>query len=410
MAALWTAVFLGGLAVGASVVGLLVAQRAREPLAFLLGILGVVVGTWGIIEVIDVYRRADMIIAAVGLSLASVGGGYALGSSLLPYLSSTRRAPVLPDTVQNRTDKPTVLVLSCIEPERYQPVAITQELDRLAHAGLPEATMGITPFLYAAQKARYRAMGGKSPAARQAQLTTERLAARLSESVERVRFVSCVGRDTLDRAVVEAADRGVSDMIIVTAAVAESYVTDRAKASVDAMRPEAHGVRVAYAPPLWGSEVLAEHVADQVWRARDEPAATGVALVLHGQPDEWERSHASFDVQENSFAQRIRMLLVDRGMPAENVRLCHGEWRVPDITETVRHLAALGCRRVLVCPVCYPFENSATILDFQVSIRQARVDGHVTTVTLNAWGEDPVLSDVLFASARSAADDLGLSI
>lgn len=407
MISLWTAVFLGGLAVGASVVGLLVARRTREPLAFFLGIAGVVSGTWGVIEIVDSYRRFDLVAAAIGLSLASVGGGYALASSLLPYLTARRPTPSLPEHVEARTTRPAVLLLGCIEPPRYQPPAITDELDRLAQAGLPETTLGITPFLYAAQKARYRAMGGTSPSAQQAKAIAERLEVRLRESVAFLRFVSCVGRDTLDRAVAEAASRGATDIVVATVSVAESYVADRAKAAVDLMRPEAHGLRVVYAPPLWGSETLTEYVADQIWRARDEPTATGVALVLHGQPDAWERSHASFDIQENSFAHRVRVLLSEKGIPQENIRLCYAEWRVPDITETVRHLAALGCRRVLICPATFPFESSVTLLDAQVAIRQARVEGHVNTVMLNAWGEDPIVSDVLFGAIRAASKDLG---
>jgi protoheme ferro-lyase len=130
-----------------------------------------------------------------------------------------------------------------------------------------------------------------------------------------------------------------------------------------------------------------------------------VALVLHGQPEAWQKSHASFDVQENSFANRVRATLIDRGLHQENIRLCYAEWRNPDITETVRHLAALGCSRVLICPACFPFESSVTILDMPVAVRQARVDAHVSTVVLGAWGDGPRLVDVLGTTVRWALHD-----
>lgn len=406
----WTAVFIGGLAVGASLVGLLALRRSREPLAFLLGIAGVALGTWGIVEIIDTFRSASMILAAVGLSLASAVGGYALASVLLPSFSPRPRTPVLPERVEERTLRPAVLLLACIEPERYQPSAITREIERLSTAGLPEATVAITPFLYAAQKARYRAMNGTSPSLRQARVVAERLGDRFADSVEYVQLVTCVGRDTLDRAVANAASQGVSGVIVAGISVAESYVADRAKSTVDSMRPESHGMDIVYTPPFWGSEALAEHVAEQVWRARSDPHTTGVALVLHGQPEPWERSHGSFDVQENSFAHRVRMLLAEKGIPQDNVRLCFAEWRVPDVSESVRHLAALGCERVLVCPASFPFESSATRLDLQVGIKQARVEDNVSTVMLNAWGEDPVTTDVLFSAVRAASKELGRTI
>ncbi len=403
----WGTIFIGGLTVGTSVVGLLVVSRGREPLLLFLAIAGIVGGAWGIIEVVDAYGQANVTLAALGLSVGSVGGGYALASALLPYLAARRSTPELPDTFDDTVSGPLALIVAQIEPEHYRPSAIAQELERLAAAGLPEATLGIAPFLYAAQKARYRALGGTSPAARQARALSENVESELGKDFGAVRFVSGVGRDTLDRVVVQAAQDGFRNIVVATLAVGESYAMDRAKAAVDSLRPESHGLRLSYTPPLWGSAELCEHVSDLVWQARDVPEHTGVALTLHGQPDAWQKSHTSFDVQENSFANRVRSILIDRGLPQQNVRLCYAEWRNPDITETVRHLAALGCSRVLVCPACFPFESSVTIIDMQVSIRQARVEAHVSTVTIGAWGDNPRVAGLLAKQLKATARELG---
>lgn len=402
----WIAVFLGGLAVGAAVVGLLTIDRNKEPLAFLLGVAGVFAGTWGILEIINVYHRADLVVAAVGLSLASLGGGYALASTLVPLLSSRRKSCTLPPDPVHALQLPAVVVIATVEPERYQVSAITSELERLAAAGMPEATIGIMPFLYAAQKARYRAIGGSSPSMKQALAATERLEALLGDSVGSVRFVSCVGRDTLDRSVCELAVNETSTIIVAAISVGESYAIDRAKAATDQLRPGSHGITIAYTPPLWGADRLVESVAERIWTATDTPESTGVALVAHGQPEPWERTHAAFDVQENSFLNRARTLLGEHGIPSSNIKLCFQDWRTPDVTETVRHLAALGCSRILVVPACDPFESATTLIDLQVAVRQARVPEHVTTITLGAWGDDPVIGEVLAEAVRTAQADL----
>ncbi len=402
----WIAVFGGGLAVGVAVVGLLTVNKSKEPLAFLLGAGGVFAGTWGLLGVIGTYERADLVVAAVGLSLASFGGGYALASTLVPLLSSSRGRCALPEMVDPIDPRPAVVVIAIVEPEHYRLSAITSELERLAAAGMPEATMGIMPFLYAAQKARYRAIGGASPSMKQALAVTERLEDLLDDTVSSVRFTSCMGRDTLDRAICDIT-AGSSDTIIVAAVtVGESYAIDRAKAAIDQLRPETHGVTVAYTPPLWSADRLVEHVVERVWSASDAPDLTGVALVAHGQPEPWERTHAAFDVQENSFLNRIRTLLMERGIPTQNIRLCFQDWRAPDVTETVRHLAALGCRRILIVPACDPFESASTLIDLQVAVRQARVQDQVTTITLGAWGDDPTIAGVLAEAVRTAREDL----
>ena len=114
----------------------------------------------------------------------------------------------------------------------------------------------------------------------------------------------------------------------------------------------------------------------------DDPETTGVALLMHGQPDAHQQTHAHFDIQENAFCNRVRMMLVEKGIAESNIRLCWMDWRAPDVTETVRHLAALGCDRILVVPACYPFDSMMTMLDLPMSVRQARVASMCTSRTV----------------------------
>lgn len=402
----WIAVFAGGLVTGSAVVLLLVVVRAREFFALLLGLAGIATATWGVLGIVELYQQPGPTFAAVSLSVAALGGGYALASSLLNTFTSRPHAVVLQDITSMPDSRPSVLVLACIEPERYRPSAVTMELERLSAADVPEATLGITPFLYAAQKARYRAIGDVSPSQAQAQRVTERLEELLGDTVTEIRLVSCDAAGALESAVAASVAAGSSSVVVAVISVGESYIVDRARERVDRMRPSRHGAEVVYTPPLWCSDRLTAHLADRIMLTAEHPGQTGVALVLQGQPDAWARSHAAFDVQENSFANRVRMLLVDRGVPPQNVRLCYAEWRDPDVTETVRHLAATGCARVLVSPVSTPFESTSTLLDLQMAVRHARVDEHVAAVTLGAWGDDPVIAEVLRDAIVSTMQDL----
>jgi len=286
--------------------------------------------------------------------------------------------------------------------------AIALEIQDLSSAGLPEATIGVTPFLYAAQKARYRAVNGRSNSAAQAKAICERLETALDrERFARVDLVTCIGRDSLAAAVVRLQATGYSRVVVASLSVAESFQMDRAKGEVDALRPDLHGMRVAYTTPLWASDSIANMIAERIATFLVEPENTGAVLVMHGQSESRERTHPTFDVQENAFANRVRMLLSERGLSESNVRLCWAEWRSPDITESVRHLAALGCTRIVVAPVCYPLETIATVLDMAVAVRQARVEPHVYVTTLPAWGDDPLVADALAEAVREAAEEFG---
>jgi len=404
---LWAILFLSALATGLSLVSLLTSTRSKEPLAIVAGLGTIAVSTWAVSSLIEVYGRFEIGLYAGLLAAAATAGGYGLASSLLPlYAPKERELTPLPP-VEASDGRVTVLVAAVLEPELYDPRSVAATLSDISEAGLPEATMGITPFLFAAQKARYRAAGGKSPSLRAARNLTERLEAQLeAQHFGPVELVSCTGHDTLDAAISRAAQRGSADVVTVGLSIGESYELDRAKARVDLLRPQDAGMRVVYTPPLWGSEILAEELARRIWVGTDVPESTGVALVMHGQPDSRERTHGVFDVHENAFCNRVRMFLTTRGIPEANTRLCYMDWRDPEVTETIRHLAALGCSRVIVMPACFPFESVATILDLQVAVRRARVETHVHTMIMRPWGDDDVFAGVLAALVREADADL----
>lgn len=404
---LWAILFGSSLATGASLVVLLAAGRSKEPLAFVAGMVMLGTSSWSIGELVNVYGGVEPGVYAGLLAAAAAAGGYGLASSLLPLYAHKSDKPAPMPPVQEHDPRITVLMAAVVEPQIYSPASVAETLMDMAEAGLPEPTMGITPFLYAAQKARYRAAGGKSPSLAAALALTERVEAALDkERFGPVELVTCSSNDTLDAAVTRAAARGCTRVITAGIAIGESFELDKAKARVDMLHPTDAGMRVIYTPPLWGSEALAEDLARRIWTGRDDLRTTGVALVMHGQPESRERTHGVFDVHENAFCNRIRMLLAERGLPESNMRLCYLDWRDPDVTETVRHLAAVGCTRVIVMPACFPFESVSTILDLQVAARQARVGTNVHTLIMQPWGDDDVIAEVVLALIEEAERDL----
>jgi|GEM_PF-685442 len=402
----WTMLAGGALAGGAALVGLLALRRAYEPLMLLSGMLSMGVCGAGVARVAGIYSEAGMTIFSVFLAFGCVAGGYGLASSVLTGLAVDPQTFELLDDPPDQERGIAVLLLACIESEHYDPRAVARELKDLVSAGLPEATVGVTPFLYAAQKARYRAVGGRSNSAAQARAVCERLESALDKGrFAMVDRVTCAVRDTLAGAVVRLQREGYGRVVVASLSVAESFDVDRAKSEVDALRPDLHGMRIAYTSPLWASDELAEMVAERVAVLLVDPETTGAVLVMHGQSELRERSHATFDVQENAFSNRVRMMLIDRGFPENNVRLCWAEWRSPDVTESVRHLAALGCTRIVVSPVCYPLESIATVLDMSVAVRQARVSSDTYVTTLPAWGDDPQVTNALTRAIAQAAEE-----
>jgi protoheme ferro-lyase len=404
----WIGLSLGAFVAGAAIVGILALRRAFEPLIALLGAIGMAIAGWCLVAVGQAYATPQAVTFAVLFAIATGAGGYAFASALLDYLArpALPMSPLAPEDVTGAESRPVVFLVAPIETQEYEPRQTARELHDLADEGVLRLGIGVTPFLFAASKARYRASGGKSPAWREFERATEAVEQKLDTSLRgRVFASSCEGPQALDRHVSEAVRSGTKHVAVVPISISEPPEYEACKERVNALGLPALGVNVEYAPPLWSSDAVAESVARHVIAGAVNPDTTGVVLVLHGQPAPRGRRYPQFEEQESAFTSRIRMLVNEGGIPSANVRTAWAEWTQPDVTSAVRHLAALGCDRVLVSPAVFPFDCIATQLEIPLMVRQARVDS-VPVVMLPTWRDD---EGVLSALARAASGSLGES-
>ena len=400
----WAALSLAGLVTGAGIVGVLVLPQWKTPIAGVVFLGGFVGSVWIFGAISLEYGSAGGYVLGLLIALASTSGGYAVVSAFLERLARGDGGLTMPSPAGNDT---ALIVLACAEPDSYTTRAAARELSELQEEGTVDLTLGITPFLFAAHKARYRSIGGTSPA----RAEVRRLAEHIEEIAGRDRcqhvdVAWCSGEHRLAAQVASAATLGCSRIVVVPLAVAESLEMHHAKQVLDRARPEVTGVRIAYARPLQDSEEIARLVARRIAVGIAGPHTTGVALVAHGQPDTRERDNAAYDVGESAFVNRVRMMVAEYGVPESQMLVAWAEWREPGIASTVRHLAALGCDRILVSPVCFPFESLTTRLDIPLGVRQARLDPMVSVVTLSSWGDEPEVTSALIARAAEAYEEL----
>ena len=401
---LWIVLVVGGLVAGAGIVAALCLPAGRESLGGVASLLGFFASAWALGRLIASYGGPQTPAVAAALATAAVGGGYALASAMLPQLA---RRPTPRQLVSTNGARIAVLLLSDAEAETYQPTATALELLTLQEDDVLDLGIVATPFLFTAHKARYRAIGGRSPARRQAHEIAEALERALSgTSVEHCGVAWCSGPGSLPERVDDLARIGYANVIVQPLGVAEPLDMQRVKSLLDQSRPGEAGIRVVHAPPLHSAEAIAGLVARRISVGLAEVSLTGVALVAHGQADSRVQLNPSFDEDESAFVNRIKSLTTDIGIPGANVRIGWADWREPDVTSTVRHLAALGCTRILVSPACYPVDGLATLLDLPLAIRQARTEPAVTVVTLSAWRDEYEVIQALRDSVIEALREL----
>lgn len=392
---LWIVAVSGSMVSGFAVVCLLVAPRRLESFAAAIAIAGGAASAYALARVGVVYQRADAILYAFAFALAGLGGGYALASTLLFRLAHPLSPPPVFDDDPPRDPRAAVLVTCCVEPPRYNPASTARMLLALTDEGLLEASIGGLPFLFFAHKTRYKGLDDRSPSLSQLVSVAERLQAALIDEAVVVDWATCSGPDRLPVKVAAALRRGHRRVLVANLAVATSVQMESARLETDALHPEAYGASVVDITSISSSDRIPELLVKRVQGAAGDAAAAGVVLVGHGQPEERARRRPAFGEAETVFMSRLRLLLNEHGVPNDRVRIAWSEWMEPGVTSEVRHLAALGCERIIVVPAVFPLDTLSTSLDLGLAARHARVEDSVQVTVLPGWGADDIVVDEL---------------
>lgn len=407
----WIRLLSGAVLFGAAIVVTMVASRYAHLPGVIFSIAALATAVAGFGTVVASYGTTESVALAIFFLFAGIVGGYWIAAAALPLLAHTERDESLP-VPRNElpaNERVAVIVLATAEPEHYDPRAIALDHRHLVESGALSVPATAAPFIFLSEKARYRAIGGRLPA----RTIAEAIAKRLHEVLQRdgritsVRIAWCASRPSLADRLRSAWSEGVGRVVVVPLGSDVSFPVSLARRSVEALRTDAHGMSVSFAPSLWHSNRLARRLCERIISVTRgvTKEAIGVVLVAEGQPPSWTAMHPGWSEQENYFAQRVRLHLADIGIIERHVRVGWLEWQMPDVTETVRHLAALGCTRIIVAPGLIPLPSLATEIDLEHAIRMARLSEAVSVVTLAPWGEDDTVVEVLAEGVRSTLGD-----
>lgn len=406
--AYWSALLVGAIGAGIAVcASLVVRDRHVRWLALAAVLLAVMSGT-GIALVARDTSRLDAMIAAAFISVGGFAGGFALAAALVPSLTRPAADPATVPAASGARDarRLSFVIVADGQPEHYEPAVLTEAYELLARSDAPGPPDAVRVFAYMAERLRYRS-AGLSPS----RPVIRALNQRVRERIRGGGFDGDVdeawlqGAPRLADTVARLASGGASDIVIASVAVATSVPFDQARVRAEAVVPPASAVRLWYAHPLWADDGLAHLVVDRVLSAL--PGGTrqtdGVVLVAPGQPWQWDRESPASCEHQTFFLQRVRALLTAAGATESAVRIAWLDWQDPGVTEVVRHLAALGCERIVVVPATWPADTLETLIDLPNAVEAADLDPGITVEVLHGWGDEDAVAEAVARGAIAAA-------
>ncbi len=399
----WLALLGGSLLFGACVVAAMVLPRQYATLTVLLGIGGFVVSLYTLGILAQTYSTAVAIGAAVLIIVAGIVLGYAIAASSIPHLADMPQASAI--SIPSRVADTGIVLLASAEPDRYDPRVVALRQNLLAESAEIDLPLTAVPFIFLTEKTRYRAVGGRTPGTATATALVEKVESGWTPgNAPTIAVAFSHNPSNLKTVIAGLVQAGADRVAVVPLGAPQSAATDRALALLDNSDERPGTSRVVLAPSIWHDSGLVDRLCERVLACEGGTprSGIGVALVCPGAPDLWVRRYSGSGETENYFIQRVRMRLAESGLKPDHIRVAWLDWQTPDVTETVRHLAVLGCQRIICVPATTVLPTLDTLLDLERATNYARVPASVAVVTLGAWGDDEAMAEAVRQVAAAA--------
>ena len=376
---------------------LLVRYLTVHPLEMSLYLFLTLAATVAVILVVAALFHAPVRWIAVMLAVVGFLAGYWLMTARFLAREDTRELPQL-TRVPGDPGRGTVAVVYMThgEPPTYDPIGWINQFREFDEQGIAFVPYLVRPFFAYALRQKYLKVGRSDHHSMHERMLRSLERAYRADGDSTTRFyLSFLDDDPRpDAAVIRALNDGASRVVVSEVFLTISNHTAEGEELIrDLKVPERFGIPLSFTGPLWDSEPLKEMF---VRRANDnlggvEKSRTGVLLVGHGQPQEWDAEWPTETSQEIGFRKDVLARLVADGFSRDLVGLAWMEFREPKVGRAVEDLGGKGIERLLYFSAAISADAIHSQYDTPELVARAHLPAGVATVNLGAWNDDPLV-------------------
>jgi protoheme ferro-lyase len=388
---MWASVLAASLALGAGLVGYLVAS----PLEMAWALLLVVAMAVTIVLLVAFALHGRERFAAIAVVLVGATAGYLGATAAFLGTEEQRDLPALAVPAAAQRDHRAIIYFTHGEPPAYSAMPWLETFRELDADGVSFIPGPFRPFFFLAFRDEYLRLGGSPHNFIHGDMVRSLEEAYRAEGDTTTRFYLAFldSNPRPDEALIRALNDGASAVDFATVFVTMSSHTKAGQDQVAAVQPEKYGVPVCFSEPLWSSATLQEmFVARADANLGDTPRSkVGILLVGHGQPADWDRIYPTQTSQETAFREAITDRLVEDGYDRENVSLAWMEFQEPEIAGAVHGLVDRGVEKLYVFATAISASSLHSLYDIPETVAKAGVPAGVEVVNLGAWDDDPLV-------------------
>jgi sirohydrochlorin ferrochelatase len=302
-----------------------------------------------------------------------------------------------------------VVYLTHGEPPLYDPISWINQMNEFEEQDIPFLPYMARPFFLKSLRDHYLAVGKSSHRDESmAMMLSLELAYRLEGDLGTKFYMGFLDDNPrVPAAVINALNDGASRIIVAEVFVTTSSHTEEGEHQVNEVDPESFGVETKFTAPIWDSVPVYRMIVDRSNHLRGETdkARTGILLVAHGQPDEWDEIWPLQTEQEELFGDRILDALEADGYPSGNLAKAWMSFKNPKPAPVVEQMLTNGIDKLLFMSYTISAPGMHALYDIPALVYKAEAPENFPIVNMGALGNDPQFITVLKERIDAAMAD-----
>lgn len=335
------------------------------------------------------------------LALGAFAAGYSANTNRFLNREDPRAVPELTRMAGDVVDGHTAIVyFTHGEPETYNPIGWINQFNEFDEQGIRFVPFVARPFFAYILRNKYLEAGKSMHRQVHFEMLHSLQKQFLLEGDSTTRFyISFLDDEPRpDAAVIDALNDGADTIIVLQVFLTISNHTAEGQHLIHDLNVEEElGVPILFTEPMWSSEqlksVFLEKVCDRMEGVDNSQVA--IALVGHGQPDEWDVEWATETQQEMQFREEIMDLFISEGFKAENLGSAWMEFKEPEPAELMEDFVENGVKQIFYFSAAISADAMHSQIDVPRLVAKFEYPEGVETINLGAWNNHPTVISAL---------------
>ena len=334
---------------------------------------------------------------AIILSIAGFLAGYSLNARIFLGQEDSRYVPELTrkagDEVPGHT---AVIYFTHGEPETYNPIGWINQFREFDEQEIKFVPFLARPIFVFILRNKYLEIGRSNHRQTHFEMFRTLEKSFRDEGDSTTRFYLCFLDDEPrpDAAVIRALNDGAGRIIVSNVFLTISNHTAEGQNLINELEVEEHfGIPFQYTEPLWNSELLRSVFLEKVYANMhgEKKEEVAIALVGHGQPDEWDTEWATETEQEMKFREEIMELFVKEGFKRENLGSAWMAFKDPKPATLMQEFVNNGVKKVFYFAAAISADAMHSQIDIPMLVEEFDFPESVEAVNLGAWNNHPTV-------------------